>query len=248
MPVTSALMPLLDFCFPRECPACSAGFESPTLLCPDCENDMHPGESAAACRRCAVPLPAGASKCPHCLGRGLRPFSKILSLGLFRGPIKTVIHQAKYQHRWPLMERLTDRLLNKRDLSHWLDGVDALVPVPLHSSRQRERGFNQADVIARRITRQTKTVVIYPAVRIRATESQTQMTSAGKRESNMKDAFVLTNPSAVHGKHLVLVDDVMTTGSTLVSLARALQSASPSRLSVIVLYVADPRGREFEVI
>ncbi len=205
-------------------------------------------ESAESCRRCGAPVPSEGLVCPHCSGRGIPPFAGVMSLGVFRGPIKAAVKHAKYEHRWPLMERLADRLLDKRDLKTWLHGVDALVPVPLHPTRQRDRGFNQADVIARRIRRQIRRPVIVPAVRTRATETQTHMSSANKRAKNLQDAFALIDPSLVAGKHLALVDDVMTTGSTLVALARALRAAKPARLSVIVLCVADPRGREFEVI
>jgi ComF family protein len=243
-------MPLLDFCFPRECPACLAGFESPTLFCPDCEMEMDALESTIGCPRCAVPLPAPEGDCPYCRGRGVPPFARIQSLTLFRGPIKEAVHHAKYEHRWPLMERLADRLMAKRELCPWFDDVDALVPVPLHPTRQRARGFNQAEVLARRLCRGIggTMTVIAPAIRIRNTETQTQMSSAARRAKNLNNAFMLTDPAAVKGKHLVLVDDVMTTGSTLVSLARTLRPARPARLSAIVLCVGDPRGRGFEVI
>ncbi len=210
---------------------------------------MEPLETADQCPRCAIPLPTPAGLCPHCHDRGVPFISRVLCLNLFRGPMKQAIHQAKYHRSWPLVEKLSDRLNARRDLGRWLEGVDALLPVPLHSSRQRQRGFNQAELIARRIRHHHPWMkIISPVVRTRATQSQTQLGSRAKRQKNMQDAFALSDTRPLHGKHLVLVDDVMTSGATLISVARVLQAAGPAKLSALVLCVADPKGQEFEVI
>ena len=83
---------------------------------------------------------------------------------------------------------------------------------------------------------------------MRDTETQTHLHSRARREENLRDAFVLVKPATVAGKHVVLVDDVMTTGATLVSFARAIRLGAPASISALVISVADPRGRGFEVI
>jgi len=103
-------------------------------------------------------------------------------------------------------------------------------------------------VIARRRAARVRLPVARPVIRMRNSESQTNMTSAQQREDNMRDAFALLSPRGVRGKHVVVVDDVMTTGATLKAFARALRPAKPASLCAIVLAVADPKGRDFKTL
>jgi ComF family protein len=156
----------------------------------------------------------------------------------------------KYERRWALGEKLADRLTQRMDVRTLLAQSHVLIPVPLHRHRQRSRGYNQADVIAKRIADcpGPKLGVAYPAERVGNTETQTHLHSKTERFENLRHAFELIDPSAVEGRHLVIVDDVLTTGATLVSFARILKPAKPASISAIVLAVADPKGRAFEVI
>ena len=124
---------------------------------------------------------------------------------------------------------------------------DVVVPVPLHRLRQIGRGYNQAEVVARRLASRCRKKLARPVVRLRNTESQTNMPSATQREQNMRDAFALLEDRHVRGKHVVVVDDVMTTGATLRAVAQALRPARPASLCAVVLAVADPKGRDFKV-
>jgi ComF family protein len=239
---------ILDLTLPRECPACRVRFEGNSCFCADCEQEFQTLESKPRCRRCSMPATLPGAPCAQCLGKGLSPFDLIVSLGVLKDPLKSAVHRAKYEHRWPLAERLADRLLLRSDLRSTLENADVLVPVPLHRKKQRERGYNQAEVIARRLGRASKVAVVIAAGRIRATESQAQIHAHAARIDNLKGAFAMVNAAAIAGKHVVLVDDVLTSGATLISLARVLKSAKPASLSAIVLAVADPKGRAFEVI
>ena len=237
---------IFDFCLPRECPACRTGYEGENSICPACEAELKqlvvaPRCGAARCRRHAQRL------LRHCGGDGLRPFRKVVCLGVLNDPLKSLIHRAKYTGRWDIAERLGHQLAEQVDSRTLLATADVMVPVPLHFHRQRQRGFNQAEVIARAIGPRRR-IVKRAAERLRETETQTQMHSRAERLENLKDAFVLTDPAAIAGMNVIVVDDVLTTGATLVSLARTLQSAKPASLSAMVLAVADPKGRAFEVI
>jgi ComF family protein len=248
VPVKRLIDRLLDFCYPGQCPSCGEGYDAAAMLCSDCEEEMERLVHSPACRRCAMPLVEDDAPCPYCRGKGLSPFDQIISLGLFREPLKGAIHRAKYSRRWPLAEELAVRLFEQAEVQTLLEKSDYLLPVPLHRRRQVERGYNQAEVLARRMGARCGKPIRSPVARVRDTETQTHLHSRAKRAENLRDAFVVTQPDAVRARHIVLVDDVMTTGATLASLARTLKIAQPATISAIVLAVADPRGRGFEVI
>jgi len=118
----------------------------------------------------------------------------------------------------------------------------------LYWRRQLVRGYNQAGVIAGRIGRLCEIKVARPVVRVRDTETQTVLHSREKREENLKGAFKVVRPGVVKGKHVVVVDDVMTTGATLQSIGRALKKAGAASLCAIVVAAADPRGMGYEAV
>ena len=242
---------LVDFCYPGRCACCDAGADGASLVCPGCDEELRKLETAPACSWCAKPLPETGSPCPHCLGEGVPHFDRIVQLGVFSDPLKHLIHQMKYHNRWGLAEVLADRLVAQERTKRLLTEADVLVPVPLHRLRQIARGYNQAEVIAKRLANRCKVNklrLVRPVVRLRHTESQTNLTSAAKRHENLRDAFGLVNPRAVRSKHIVVVDDVMTTGATLNAVAAALRHGRPASLSAIVVAVADPKGRDFQSI
>ena len=248
MKVAGLVTQLMDFCYPGACAGCAAATERGAALCDDCGDELRKLETAAACRSCGKPLAQDGAPCPHCLGDGLAHYEWVLRLGTFADPLKHLVHQVKYHRRWPLAEVLADRLLASEKVKGLLTETDVIVPVPLHRLRQISRGYNQAEVIARRLAKRCRVRVARPVVRLRHTESQTNMTLAAQREENMRDAFALVNPGPVRGKNVVVVDDVMTTGATLRAVARALKPANPASLCAVVLAVADPKGRGFEAV
>ena len=241
----------VNFCYPPACAHCEAPTDEPALLCGDCDAAMRALEGEGACPLCAAPVGPGGS-CPRCLGKGLRPFARVVRLARFDDPLRELIHHVKYHKRWPLAELLADRLLEREDVKGLLSETQRLegrlMPVPLHRWRCIERGYNQAELIARRLGARCGIPCIHAAVRWKWTETQTHLHSRAKRVKNLRDAFALVDAKAVHGRHIVLVDDVMTTGATLRALARVLLPVRPASLCAIVLAVADARRRHFQVV
>src|SRR5215210_3853935 len=162
----------MDFCYPGRCAACDEGVEGPALLCPGCNDEMQKLESAAGRSWCGRPIPEVGAPCPHCLGDGIAHFDRVIRLGTFAQPLKHLIHQMKYHRRWGLAESLADRLLAQERVKGVLTETDVIVPVPLHRLRQVTRGYNQAEVMAKRLARSCRLFVARPVVRLRATESQ----------------------------------------------------------------------------
>jgi ComF family protein len=250
MHVGAAVKKVLDFCYPTICASCGAiEPESKTPnLCATCDEALLNLSLAPACARCAKPLAYDNAPCPYCEGRGFRPIQRIVALGVFNDPLKDLIHHAKYHRAWQLAEAMADRLLATGRGKSVLAETDVIVPVPLHIWRHIARGYNQAEVIANQLGRRTKGPVKKPAVRMRPTVTQTHLHSRAKRMANLRGAFALVEPQHIAGKHVTLVDDVMTTGATLRSVARTLMDAGPASIDAIVLAVADPRGRGFEQV
>jgi ComF family protein len=245
MVLRKILRPLLDFCYPHTCPCCGALAHGDGNLCLLCDGQLQQLQDLPFCDRCARPLAQHGFPCPHCRGKGLYPYQQLARLGNFQDPLKNLIYQMKYHRRWTVGEDLADRLLRDQAVREFLSSADALVPVPLHPFRHISRGYNQADVIARRLAHAVGRPVLRPAKRLRNTASQTQLRSRTQREENVKNAFALRKGGAIAGKRIVVVDDVMTSGATLRSLGRVLLNADPASLSAIVLAVADPLGRDF---
>ena len=137
------------------------------------------------------------------------------AIGAYEGSLRAIVHALKYDGRRSLAPRLAALL--ERCGSDVLEGAHATVPVPLHRSRQRTRGFNQAEDIARRLPLPT----VRALKRVRRTVSQTDLPEAD-RQANVRGAFSLRRRAPVRNAIVVLVDDVSTTGATLEACARVL--------------------------
>lgn len=194
------------------------------------------------CRRCADALPFHRSGCPRCglalappfagyCGRCLRhppAFDATFALFRYEEPARYLIHALKFRSHYPCA-RLLGQLMAEA-LASLPEKPEGLIPVPLHPQRYRERGFNQAAEIARSISRQLHIPIeLDSCARSRATPPQTEL-SAKERGRNVRNAFrVVTIPRA---SHVAIVDDVVTTGSTVNELAKVLRAAGVDRIDV----------------
>jgi ComF family protein len=145
-----------------------------------------------------------------------RSIGRCRAIGEYEGSLRAIVHALKYGGRRSLARPLAARM--RQQGAAVLAGADVAVPVPLHASRRRERGFNQADDLARHLGLR----VVAALRRVRPTVPQVSL-AAARRHGNVRGAFAATRAAAaLAGQIVVLVDDVSTTGATLDACARAL--------------------------
>ncbi|MCS7034481.1 MAG: ComF family protein [Phycisphaerae bacterium] len=244
MPLGRLLRDLADFCYPPICEVCN----NPAVrwpLCDPCLQGLERIESQPYCHRCAMPLSEQGAPCPYCRGCGLHPFGRVLRLCNFEDPIKPLLHRLKFRHDWALGEFLADRLFASGPVRSLLEQCDALVPVPLHPFRQITRGYNQSQIIARRLAKLSRQAVLKPAIRLKHTRPQTAAQSRSQRAANVRRAFGLLKPQLVEGRRIVVIDDVRTTAATLQAFGRCLLDAKPASLDAVVIAVSDWRHADF---
>ena len=136
----------------------------------------------------------------------------------------------------PEIGEMVGRLLAKEALSNgFFDGIDAIIPIPLAKKRQRQRGYNQSMEIARGVSEVTSLPINNKV--IRRTVFEASQTSMGRweRNENVEHVFELTDAETVRGKHLLLIDDVVTTGATVLACAKELMKAGDVKISVLAL-------------
>jgi ComF family protein len=174
----------------------------------------------------------GDGRCIHC--RENEPaFDRALSFGEYKGSLRGLIHLLKYESVTPAARPLGEVLAQTIADLHPPDDVPLLIiPVPLHPSRRHTRGFNQAELIARAAAKQFAPALEVSTsllVRHRETISQVGL-SRDERIENMRDAFRVIDRQRIKGHAVILVDDVMTTGTTLSECAQVLKSAGAERV------------------
>ena len=212
------LLKLHQKVFPSQCRLCRAPGEPGLELCPACRNDLP--WLAHACRVCAMPLPpdADATVCARCQNT-VSPIDECRALFTYHPPVDGWVQRLKFEQDLAV-GRLLGALLAD-SLSPDADAQSAsILPVPLHRKRLSERGYNQAMEIARPLAGLGYRIETRCCRRTRNTGAQSGL-SAASRKGNVRGAFLATQP--LHGRRFILIDDVLTTGSTLNELARTLK-------------------------
>ena len=205
----------LDWLFPPACVGCKRpGFE----LCPECRQEIKLVEGRL-CPTCGIPH-LDYANCQLCK-QNPPAFDALRSWAVYEGVARQMIHALKYGHRLSVALPLGQYLANYFATLNW--EVDMIVPVPISSRRQRERGYNQATAIARVFKRHTKLPLKVNALgRIKHTYSQVKVSTVKERMKNVQDVF-WASPSKVKGKRILVIDDVCTSSATMRSCAAALK-------------------------
>lgn len=218
----------------QTCLLCDEQTDTQTPICTACESELP--WLINQCEQCALPLPMPGLSCAQCM-RNPPAFNEVVAPWLYDFPIDALVTRFKHQRRWPIGRLLAEML--GQTLQHRFDeGLqrpDLLLPVPLANKRMRQRGYNQAAMLAGWLAGQLKLKIEERALkRIKETPPQ-QGLDAKARKRNLRDAFVLTDPRRIAGKHIALIDDVLTTGSTADTIARLLLKAGAQAVDVYCL-------------
>jgi len=244
---------LLAVVFPTDCLLCASELTEPggASICHACWESLQPW-GGPACKRCGLPFAslqasdAVDSLCGSC--RLDEPeFDVARNYGLYTGNLRKAILQLKFHGKEYLANRLGE-LLARAFEALPEPGSAIVVPVPLHASRRRQRGFNQAELLARGLVRRLRRegrfgdvrFVLDSLWRTRATLPQVGLSVRARRD-NVRGVFSVARPDRVRNRVIVLVDDVMTTGATLSACAAALKRAGASRVLAMSLARATPQ-------
>ncbi len=212
--------------YPALCAVCSEPIGYDDYLCSACKGKA-PRIKPPFCATCSQPFDGAITEAFSCANCGQRDLHFVAAVAAYRsrGVVRKIMHDFKYGHqihlRHPVAEWLIETLDDPR-----LRGrrFDLVIPVPLHPTRKRERGFNQAELLAQLLSARAGLVMNNALERIRYTTTQTAFDRAERME-NLRDAFRLRKKAHVRGLRVLLIDDVLTTGSTLSECARVLKAA-----------------------
>jgi competence protein ComFC len=235
----------LSFIYPDVCQLCRAerATRREGYVGENCRAEVRWIE-APFCERCGLPFEGEITEtfeCTNCREMELH-FASARSAVTARGKVLDAIHHYKYDgHLWfeDFLAELFVQSARPWFLQH---STDALLPVPLFSVRQSERGFNQAERLARRLSAEVEVPVRNDLLkRVLPTPSQTRLSRA-ERADNMRRAFALKRPEKLDGRSFVLIDDVFTTGATTSACAKLLLKAGAERVAVWTVARAEFRG------
>lgn len=233
--------------FPDICAICdtaAAGEELELGVCQSCWSGIRE-IGPHVCFRCGVPLGSeepGKSfkefKCADCRDKKTNSYTALRSLFYYQSPLREIFHLFKFQGFLPVGEKLAGMLAGAMKGNPFMADVDLVIPVPLHLFRQLKRGFNQSGILAARIAAELGLSLEERAMeRMRNTLAQSTL-DTDKRGGNLKGAFSV-KANLVKKKRVLLVDDVVTTGTTIKECCRSLKRAGAVEVKVITLARAE---------
>ncbi|MHB8780542.1 MAG: ComF family protein [Candidatus Geothermincolia bacterium] len=217
---------ILELIYPTSCAGC--GVCEGDIFCGSCRGELIP-LLPPLCPRCATPTRQPSDRCADC--RRHRPaFDATLAVALYREPLRSAVHRLKFQNGRRLVPPFGELMAERA--AHLAGRLDLVTFVPMERRRRRERGYNQAELLARDVAGRLGLPLAETLTKTRATEAQSGL-SLGERRRNLERA-VESEPVAAR-QRVLLVDDVMTSGSTFSECARALKRAGAASVTCLAL-------------
>ena len=219
--------------YPRRCPVCQIIVTEKGYVCRECKQQL-PYIKEPRCKKCGKSLDSEVQEyCFDCT-KGHHVFDKGIALWQYTKSMKQSIHRFKYDNKREYADFYIEEIL--KHYGTWIESlqVDAIIPVPLHRSKQRSRGFNQAELLAKGIGKALQIPVEAKVVeRYRKTKVQNVLNDT-ERKYNVKKAFKIAG-NVVKLKKVLLVDDIYTTGSTIDAIAEVLKEAGVEQVYICCL-------------
>ena len=229
---------LLDLVYPPVCLICGAIPGEP--FCNVCRLAIQPIQPPY-CDRCGIPVMAGSLVCSDCLNGPEPPFAWSQALGGYGSTLKTAIHRLKYDGKTALARPLGELLARSLGRPGPLSGAsaepsfDLVVPVPLHSSKRRQRGFNQAELVGKVLASEWGWALdTRGLLRVQKTRTQTSL-GVKERADNVRGAFAAREPHYFAERSVLIVDDVLTSLATTRECARVVRDAGASRVCIVAI-------------
>ncbi|MCK5533946.1 ComF family protein [bacterium] len=222
----------LNLFFPLNCAGCGKDLINEKGICRECLGKIKYVKEPY-CYKCGSNKEVGFL-CNKC--RNIKYyFQRIYICSLYEGILRKCIHSFKYKEKTILQQPLGNLLVTYISKKIDLEEIDCLVPVPLFKSQKKRRGFNQVNLLTKKIEKHfAKPQIINNLIRIRKTVPQFDLNRKQRRE-NVKDAFEVKNPQLFKGRRILLVDDVCTTGATLNECARVLDQCQVEKIFCLAL-------------
>lgn len=228
------LTPLITFVFPAKCRRCETpmGVGKVHYLCDDCWKQIELLKPPW-CQLCG--LPCWSAVCADC--REHPPlFGQLRAVAFYEPTLREAVHLMKYEKKQVISKHLNQLLQTHLPEDLVSTGYDFLLPIPLHTNRLRQRGFNQAEQIAQGVAQvwgvPVRTDILF---RIRDTVPLSSLGSHEERLKNIAGAFEVRSPDPIQGRKILLIDDIFTTGTTINEALKVLQVASPDCVDVLTL-------------
>jgi len=227
----------LQFLLPPQCHCCEKFLEEGQQgICPDCLSKIRWIEPPL-CTLCGVPFLSREIEnhpCGACLTRG-KYFTMARAVGYYEGPLREAIHRWKYEEKSYLTLFFGEKLA-EGFCRYWdPQSFDLIIPVPLHSKRLRERGFNQALLLVKELSRRTQIPYSKRLLQKRILTPPQVNLSGGEREKGVRGSFHIQRDEEIEGKSILLVDDVYTTGATVNECSKVLLKAGAERVDVLTI-------------
>lgn len=196
------------FVYPEKCPYCRAMIKTAEIACPDCLEEI---------RRKHIPIKGGAG--------GFRCVSSFI----YAGRVRKAIHRIKFDERIQYLPQIAYITAHDIRGAFPVDEIDFITAVPMHIEDRKERGYNQAELLAKALGKELSLPYLDALEKIKRTEKQHTLTGS-KRKNNLKGAFKVIDNEQISGKRILLIDDVITTGATLAACCKALKRAKPAAI------------------
>lgn len=229
------MLNFFDILYPQKpyCISCNKRLKpNEYILCNECNGKIDVIKPPV-CLKCGRELGfsyQSQTTCENCSKSHLH-FVEARAYGHYNGALKKLIYEFKYKRRREVSKVLSKKMVKTINRLDW-PKFDWLVPTPLHTKRQRERGFNQSELLAKEMSKGLKIPLFNGLVRVKYTEHQTLLDKSS-REKNLEGAFDVIKKQDINGKRLLLVDDVYTTGATAEQCAKSLIKAGCRDVFVI---------------